>query len=319
MNKFPIEPFIHHSNSKLNINCKSVNDVVALRGANIIVPHKISFYAIHLFEEGIGHHSLDNHTFEVRPKHILIGSKNQISQFHEPVSYSGKILIFTEDFFCLNDIHFQFLYNSLLLNNVAEMSYFDVSARYDELLVLFDLIEQELDTHCYPKQQQVLNNYLFSILLILDNIFHPYIDNLSIQKERLIVSKFKNLVNNNTSKENTIKKYAANLGLSVRTIENAFKKIENKTPYLWFSEQLILKIKRSLIYKNVHINEVAYELGFKEANHLIKFFKKHTGLTPLQFRKSHLSDNIKSLVGIGYLCISNFETFYYYSSFSSLL
>ncbi|WP_409017663.1 hypothetical protein [Chryseobacterium sp. 2987] len=36
---------------------------------------------------------------------------------------------------------------------------------------------------------------------------------------------------------------------------------------------------------------MAYQLGFKESNHLIKFFKKHTGITSLQFRKSYFNLN----------------------------
>lgn len=290
MNKFPIEPFLYHDNSTLNINCKSLKDLLKLRSHQLTLPHKISFYAIHLFEKGNGIHSLDHHHLKILPKHILIATENQINQFHEPLDCSGKILIFTENFFCLNDYHFQFLYNSSLLNNIDGLTYFDVSSRYDELLMLFKLIEQELMAVYHTNQKQILNNYLFNILLILENLYKPQNKNLNIQHERLIVSKFKSFVKSNINKEFTIKKYALILGFSIRSIENAFKKVENKTPYNWISEHLILQIKRDLIYKNLQIDEIAYQLGFKESNHLIKFFKKHTGITPLQFRKSYFID-----------------------------
>lgn len=291
MENFPVETFLNNSKNRLYINCKNLKDLLQVRTTELFTPHKISFYTLHLFEKGEGTHSLDFYNLKILPKHMLVASKNQINHFHEPIEYSAKILIFSEEFFCMNDVHFQFLYNSSLFNNPLKLCYIDISSRFEELITLFDLIRTELDKKHYPQQEQILNNYLFSVLLSLENINNTGFNDLNIQNEKLIISKFKTLVTTNFNKENTVKSYANTLGISLRTLENAFKKIENKTPYAWVSEYLILKIKRNLIYKNTHINEIAYALGFKEATHLIKFFKKYTGLTPVQFRKSYLISN----------------------------
>ncbi|WP_262491978.1 helix-turn-helix domain-containing protein [Myroides marinus] len=83
-----------------------------------------------------------------------------------------------------------------------------------------------------------------------------------------------------------VKDYALELNTSVRTIQYAFKKVENTTPYDWICERIIMEIKRCLLYKNLIINEIANFLGFKDPNHLTVFFKKKTGMTPVGFKNS---------------------------------
>ena len=53
---------------------------------------------------------------------------------------------------------------------------------------------------------------------------------------------------------------------------------------------LTLEIKRHLVISDQSIAELSDQIGFDEPTNFIKFFKKHTGQTPAQFRKN-LSSN----------------------------
>ncbi|MDM1327928.1 helix-turn-helix transcriptional regulator [Myroides odoratimimus] len=288
MNKLPLEPFLHRFNNRLYINCKDVNKLVQIRGQHLFYPHKLTFFCIHLFIEGEGTYYLDSVSIDVAPKRVLIVSKNQVEQYCTPVNYKSEILMFTEEFFCIDELHFQFFYNTKLFDLTDHLQSIDISGQYEELTLLFTLIKKELNKSFYPKQQYILNNYLFNTLLILENaIDKSTTQQLNISHDKLIVSNFKHLVNNNIDKSMTVKMYASELKLSVRSIEYAFKKTDNITPYAWVSERMIMEIKRLLLYKDLHINEISFKLKFKEANHLTVFFKRKTGLTPLQFRNKY--------------------------------
>ncbi|MCA4807021.1 AraC family transcriptional regulator [Myroides odoratimimus] len=288
MNKLPLEPFLHRFNNRLYINCKDVNKLVQIRGQHLFYPHKLTFFCIHLFIEGEGTYYLDSVSIDVAPKRVLIVSKNQVEQYCTPVNYKSEILMFTEEFFCIDELHFQFFYNTKLFDLTDHLQSIDISEQYEELTLLFTLIKKELNKSFYPKQQYILNNYLFNTLLILENaIDKSTAQQLNISHDKLIVSNFKHLVNNNIDKSMTVKMYASELKLSVRSIEYAFKKTDNITPYAWVSERMIMEIKRLLLYKDLHINEISFKLKFKEANHLTVFFKRKTGLTPLQFRNKY--------------------------------
>ncbi|MBL1222510.1 helix-turn-helix domain-containing protein [Chryseobacterium sp. L7] len=48
-------------------------------------------------------------------------------------------------------------------------------------------------------------------------------------------------------------------------------------------------VETYLKYSSVRLSEIAYELQFTDESHLAKFFKKHRGMTPKEFRKTTLS------------------------------
>ncbi|MCC9043576.1 helix-turn-helix domain-containing protein [Myroides sp. M-43] len=285
MNKLPLEPFLHRANNSLYINCKDISKLVEIRGQSLFRPHKLTFFCIHLFLEGSGRYSLDSSVVNIAAKTVLVVSKNQVEQYLEPIDYQSEVLMFTQDFFCIDELHFQFFYNTNLFKLCDKLESIDISDQYQELVMLFSLIKKELSKKFYPKQQYILNNYLFNTLLILENaIDQSTTDQLNISHEKIIVSNFKALVNKKIDKSITVRMYACELKLSVRSLEYAFKKTDNITPYAWISERIVMEIKRLLLYKDLHINEISFTLGFKEANHLTVFFKNKTGLTPLEFR-----------------------------------
>ena len=47
----------------------------------------------------------------------------------------------------------------------------------------------------------------------------------------------------------------------------------------------MLEAKRLLIYTDKTAKEIAYEIGFEDASHLSRLFKKITNLSPSQFKK----------------------------------
>jgi transcriptional regulator GlxA family with amidase domain len=52
---------------------------------------------------------------------------------------------------------------------------------------------------------------------------------------------------------------------------------------------VILEHKRLLAHSGVSVKELAALTGFDEPTNLVKFFRLHTGQTPLEFRSGHLT------------------------------
>ena len=48
----------------------------------------------------------------------------------------------------------------------------------------------------------------------------------------------------------------------------------------------MLEIKRLLLRTDYDISEIAYKLGFNELSYFSRFFKRNTGMTPIEFRQS---------------------------------
>jgi AraC-like DNA-binding protein len=50
-------------------------------------------------------------------------------------------------------------------------------------------------------------------------------------------------------------------------------------------ERIILEIQRLLLHSDLNINQIGYRLGFDDPSYFVKYFKKHTKISPSEFRK----------------------------------
>ncbi len=102
------------------------------------------------------------------------------------------------------------------------------------------------------------------------------------------ISFAKNYIEQNYDKEIFISELAKQMGYSMPHLINKFKAHYGITPKAFISRVRILKAKELLLSTDKLSREVAYCLGFADELYFIRFFKKHTGLTPKQFRKYRL-------------------------------
>ena len=68
-------------------------------------------------------------------------------------------------------------------------------------------------------------------------------------------------------------------------VSHLFSNTEGITIEQYFINQKIEKVKELLIYDELSATEIAYRLGYSSLAHLSGQFKKHTGMTPSQFKK----------------------------------
>lgn len=286
MEDFKIEPFLHSENSSHFITTKGISDLLSTRPTQLFQPHKILFNCIHLFCEGEGTINIDFKTINIKERHILFASPKQICQFNRPVNYKSRVMIFTEDFLCQNNTQTQFYSETSLFNDPLNIRYFNLEDRFEEVLALFDYIKKELARPYRDVQSTILNNYLFNILLIAEEISIDSKINLDFCGDKLLVARFKSLVNKNLNQHLSLDYYCEELNITHRALQKIFLKVEKETPKQWLINRMILEIKRNLMYNTLSVSEIAYDLGFKEVTNFTKFFKIKTGVTPTQFRKS---------------------------------
>ncbi len=80
-------------------------------------------------------------------------------------------------------------------------------------------------------------------------------------------------------------------------ISRLFSEVEGITIEQFFILQKIEKVKELIIYNEMNLSEISYQLGYSSVAHLSGQFKKVTGLTPSHFKKMgsnlrHPLDNV---------------------------
>ena len=68
-------------------------------------------------------------------------------------------------------------------------------------------------------------------------------------------------------------------------LSSIFSSVEGRTIESYFIEQRIEKVKELLVYKEMSLSEISFELEYSSIAHLSNQFKKITGLTPSHFKE----------------------------------
>lgn len=105
-------------------------------------------------------------------------------------------------------------------------------------------------------------------------------------KDNLYRSKFfetEQLIEENFKTIKFPKDYAALMHISEQQLNRICKACVNLTITNMISERVVLEAKRMLIHSELSVGEIAFDLGYIDQSYFIRFFKKMTGKTPLEF------------------------------------
>ncbi len=78
---------------------------------------------------------------------------------------------------------------------------------------------------------------------------------------------------------------ADKIGHNYSYLSRLFSSVEAQTIEKYIIHQKIEKVKELLIYDELSLSEISYELDYSSVQHLSRQFKNVTGLTPTEFKK----------------------------------
>ena len=103
--------------------------------------------------------------------------------------------------------------------------------------------------------------------------------------EELIINFIKLIVQHCKEKHEVVF-YSTELCVTPVYLSRAVKAFTGKTAIKWISDSLIIEAKLMLRKPDVTIQSVAEELHFSDQSSFGKFFKKHTGMSPIEYKQS---------------------------------
>lgn len=82
--------------------------------------------------------------------------------------------------------------------------------------------------------------------------------------------------------------YAKKLKISLKSLNEAVKKYTGQVCGEYIRSKTIIEAKRLLRYTTMSSSQITTELGFADTGYFSRFFKRETGLSPIEFRKTTL-------------------------------
>lgn len=185
------------------------------------------------------------------------------------------------------------------LNFLSIMQKEDLINIYSRQCTLLHLNEEECDlinqyflllwdiTQAATFQREAIQHLLSSLLYTVQYTTKKHINESETKLNRQvdIFHRFIDLVNQHSKTERNVAFYADKLCLTPRYLNTVIKQSSQQTIMEWINQSVILEAQIRLKYSNLMIYEIAEELSFANPSFFCKFFKKMTGMTPLEYQK----------------------------------
>ena len=107
---------------------------------------------------------------------------------------------------------------------------------------------------------------------------------VTLQPADATVAQLRALVDEFFRREHQLGFYAEKLGMTVDRLNDHVKRATGVTAGHLIRQRVLTEAKRQLVFTTQPIQDIAEELAFSDPSHFARFFRKHTGTTPHEFR-----------------------------------
>lgn len=240
-------------------------------------------YSIYYIKEGQGKYQIDFKSYEFDGAVLFFLSPGQVFSVDSETIQEAYRISFIRDFYCIQTHDREVACNGVLFNNVYNTPFVKPNKEERDQLdrIIQSLIAEFEGGHAaqYDMLQSYLKQFIIHSVRIKKEL-HPE----SLEIESQLYKDFSTLVEVNFRAEHSISYYANRLGLSPKSLSKHFLRQGYEKPSAYIKNRILLETKRKLLYSDLSVKAIAYELGFNDPAYFTRFFSKATGSSPKQFK-----------------------------------
>ena len=250
------------------------------------IGHDLAVLSLCLSGEASASINLKEYTF--RTNDMLILMPGQIVQRHgESDDFTG----------CAFAISTDFVKNSLL----GIQQFLPVFLRLkddpclrlnpDEVVRILEyhsFLRQKMRQKSHRYQREIALSLLHALFFDIAHIFdqhQPVRPKPQTRKDELF-ELFICTVGEHYKQQRSVAFYADKLCLTPKHLSNVIKELTGKSASQWIDDYVVLEAKTLLKSTNLTILQISEELHFANQSFFGKYFKQHTGLSPMRYRRS---------------------------------
>lgn len=152
-----------------------------------------------------------------------------------------------------------------------------------------ELLRSKIKNRAHFFQKEVMQNSFVGFLLEIANIFMGKKDGLlmpALSRKEELFEQFLQLLFEHCKEQHVVTFYAEKLFITPQYLSLILKELTGKSANKWIDDALIVEAKILLKAPQATVQQVADILHFSDQSTFGKFFKKHMGISPMEYRKS---------------------------------
>jgi AraC-like DNA-binding protein len=229
--------------------------------------------------------TIDGAAHEFPPNSLLTLLFNQSFSFENPTDIIAWQ--FNREFYCIIDHDSEVSCVGFLFGSTDHLFILLDEEAQQKLKRLLDVFIDEFKTADNIQNEMLLVLLKRLIIYVTRLAKSEYVPVKKVQEEKFhIIRKFNLLVEAHFRAEHSVSFYAQQLFKSPKTLSNLFGIYNHKTPSQVIQERILIEAKRLLCYTEKTVTQITFELGFEDVSYFSNFFKKHTLLSPVEFRNT---------------------------------
>lgn len=244
--------------------------------------HRVDFHTITLVTEGTSVHSVDFVTYPCRPGTLLWVRPGQVQRFDEDAATNGTHLLFTPTFppaFSSAERVVTPWYGTACRQLGTSPEYAVVTSVLAQLHAEYNRPDGEVSP-------EILQLQLAALLLHIDRLPQPS-GQTDPHAGGEVYARFRAELERSYAHTRRAEDYARILGYSVKTLTRACAAATGQPVKQVIDARVALEAQRLLAHTDEPVARIARRLGFAEATNFGKFFARHAGSTPGEFRAAH--------------------------------
>lgn len=243
--------------------------------------HSHTFYLVMWISQGSGTHTIDFKTYDITPHQLYFLTPGQVHSWQLSADARGYNLFFEANFFRSrfgNRLHQYPFYHSH-----QHQPLLTVTTQHDLVGDLFKYAYDEYDQR-QANRAEVFLSFLHLMLETANRLYNqqwPGTDTQLYDRVR----QYEELLEQQFLTVREVSVYADQMSLTPNYLNHICKKVVGKTASQLLHERLIVEAQRLLTHTTQSVKEIGFQLMFEDPSYFVRFFKKHTGHTPVEFRQ----------------------------------
>ena len=153
------------------------------------------------------------------------------------------------------------------------------------LETFFMLLVHQYWREAHPSRMELVKAALFMCIAEVNMLYSQQVVNIQVTHPEQLTDQFFKLLHDHHIYEHKPAFYADKMCLTVRYLSKVLKQVTGKSLNAWIVDFSIIAAKKYLKSTTLTSNQIAEEMNFPNPSFFAKYFKKYTGMTPIQFRE----------------------------------